>query len=135
MAQAGNASDHVDGREAQSDLREPSKVRASITPHGQGGAVIEVRYVGPLISYDPIWVRMGERRQGKDWVKTHDVMMSKADGEAFARIEMEEGEPIEGATFAFYTVIGRAGQEIWDNAGKPYGCYIFDAATGAITTR
>ena len=115
--------------------RVPSTVRATLSPDGRGGGTVEVTYAGPLISYEPIWVRMGERRQGKDWVKTHDQQMSKDGDTAFARITLEPGEPIEGATFAFYTLIGRAGAEIWDNAGKPFGCYLLDAQTGRISTR
>jgi hypothetical protein len=80
-------------------------------------------------------VRLGERREGTDWLQTRDVLMAKDGNRATAQVVLEPGAPIDGATFAFYTVIGRAGQEIWDNAGKPYGCYVLDTKTGQVGAR
>jgi hypothetical protein len=119
--------------EPRPDFAGPSHVQASFTPDGKGGGVLVVQYTGPLTSYDPIWVRLGERREGTDWLQTRDVLMSRDGNRATARIILEAGAPIDGATFAFYTVIGRAGQEIWDNAGKPYGCYVLDTKTGVVS--
>jgi len=112
-----------------------SNVRAAFNPDSQGGGTIHLQYSGPLISYDPIWVRIGERRQGHDWLKTRDVMMEKGDGVATATIAVAPGDPVEEATFAFFTVVGRGGQEVWDNAGKPYGCYVLHLKTGQISAR
>ena len=112
-----------------------SAVRVTFEGDGNGGGRLSLSYAGPLISYEPIWVRLGERRLGKDWVRTRDLPMQRSDGSARVEVAVSAGEAIEGFTFAFFTSRGSGIQEIWDNAGKPYGCYVFDAKTGRVSAR
>lgn len=117
------------------DFADPSNVHALFASDGKGGGSLKVEYTGPLIGYDPIWMRLGERREGTDWLQMRDLLMRRDGTRALAEVVLESGAPIDGATFAFYTVVGRAGQEIWDNAGKPYGCYVLDTKTGKVIAR
>lgn len=121
--------------ETRADFAGPSHVQARFVSDGKGGGALTVEYTGPLTGYDPIWVRLGERRQGTDWLQTRDVLMTREGNKATVQVVLEPGAAIDGATFAFYTVVGRAGQEIWDNAGKPYGCYVLDTGTGRVSAR
>jgi hypothetical protein len=75
-----------------------------------------------------LFVRFGERREGHEWVEPRDVAMIAADGEATAIITC--GGPIEGACFAFFAQKnGAESERVWDNAGKDFGYYSFDAKT------
>jgi hypothetical protein len=116
-------------------VREASSIRASFTPSADGGGQLTLSYAGPLTAYDPIWVRLGERRRGKDWVQTRDLRMGKAADGSELHVEVEPGEPLEAFTFAFFTKGNGSSQEVWDNAGKPFGCYVLDAKTGRIGSR
>jgi hypothetical protein len=116
----------------QEDQRRPP-VSASFVPDKAGGGLIKLEYMGALADCEAIRVRLGERRAGRDWVNTRDVDLEKAGRVASAKIVLVPGESIEGASFAFW---GRKGnQELWDNAGRSFGCYVFDAKTGSISTR
>ena len=106
-------------------------VRASFTSEKDGGAILKLEYAGGLAQYDPIWVRMGERRAGRDWVNTRDVKLEKVGSTASTKIIFSPGEPLEGASFAFHAKKGD--EELWDNAGRSMGCYVVDAKTGAVS--
>jgi hypothetical protein len=116
---------------------EPNKQRpavsASVTPEKNGGVIVKLEYAGALAQYEPLWVRMGERRAGRDWVNTRDVKLERAGALATTKVELPPGEPIDGANFAFHTKRGE--EELWDNAGHAFGCYVLDARTGAISAR
>ena len=107
-------------------------VRAAFKPDGKGGGTLQLRYSGQLAGYDVVWVRLGERRHGADWLQTRDVKMDKAEGQAVARFPIGPGEPLEGASFAFFAAGNGQGEPVWDNAGRPFGCYTLDARSGAV---
>ncbi len=122
-------------RSAQRLQGEPHRppVSASFVPDKAGGGMIKLEYMGALADCEGIRVRLGERRAGRDWINTRDVELEKAGTVARAKIVLVPGESIDGASFAFW---GRRGdQELWDNAGRSFGCYVFDARTGSISTR
>jgi hypothetical protein len=109
-------------------------VRAAFTPDGKGGGVLKLEYKGPLSSYDPVSVRIGERRGGRDWQQLQDVMLERTGNVFTARIAIAPGEKVEGLNLAFHAVAGR-GQDLWDNAGRAWGSWFLDAGTGAISAR
>ena len=112
----------------------PAHVKASFKPDGAGGGTLQLRYSGELAAHDTVWLRVGETRHGTDWLETRDVKMDREEGRATARVSFAPGEPLEGATFAFFAL--RDGDEAaWDSAGRPFGCYVLDASSGAITMR
>jgi hypothetical protein len=113
----------------------PSNIRVSFKPDGKGGGTLQLRYAGPLASYGSVFMRLGERRHGADWVETRDVKMEKTGGEIAAKVSFAPGEPLEGATFAFFALKGQDGEKVWDNAGKPFGCYTLDPRTGEVAAR
>jgi hypothetical protein len=108
-------------------------VKASVTTEKNGGATIKLEYAGGLAQYGEIWVRMGERRAGQDWLNTRDVKLEKVGALATTKVMLTPGEPIEGANFAFHAKKGE--EELWDNAGRSFGCYVLDAKTGTISAR
>jgi hypothetical protein len=112
----------------------PANVEASFKPDGAGGGTLTLRYRGPLVEHDVVWLRVGERRHGTDWLETRDVKMDREKAAATVRVVFAPGEALQGATFAFFSLQGGA-EASWDSAGKPFGCYVLDAASGALTTR
>ncbi len=102
-------------------------------PHGRGELLL--RYCGPLARRRKLFVRFGERREGREWVAPRDLEMSSANGEATVVISLGEGAPVEGACFAFYSPKSGAAEPVWDNAGRPFGYYLFDAQTGLVVAR
>jgi hypothetical protein len=110
-------------------------VRAAFKSDGHGGGTLQLRYSGTLAGYDAVWVRLGERRHGDDWLEVRDVRMEQSDGQAVARIQFKPGEPLEGASFAYFAVEGEQADPTWDNAGHPFGCYMLDARSGVVQAR
>lgn len=114
----------------------PSNIDAAFDKAPQGAGLLRLRYRGPLARHKRLWLRVGERRQGRDWLAVHDVPMTSAGGEAIVTVAFEPGEPVEGACFAFFThKDGATDVEAWDNAGRPFGYYQLDAETGRIEAR
>lgn len=118
-------------RPAEPQHRPP--VTASLTTEKNGGATLKLEYAGGLAQYETVWVRLGERRAGRDWLNTRDVKLEKVGAMASTKIPLAPGEPIEAATFAFHAKKGT--EELWDNAGRDFGCYVVDAKTGAISAQ
>jgi hypothetical protein len=116
-------------------MGELAGVKTAFKPDGKGGGTLQLRYSGELARYPTVWVRLGERRHGADWLETRDVKLETAQGQATARVSFAPGEPLEGATFAFFATKGAAADAVWDNAGRPYGCYRLDAQSGAVEAR
>ena len=110
-------------------------VRAAFKSDGRGGGTLQLRYTGKLAGYDTVWVRLGERRHGKEWLETRDVRMERSDGQAAARIQFAPGEQVEGASFAFFAVRSGDQKPAWDNAGHELGCYVLDAQSGTVQAR
>lgn len=110
-------------------------VRAAFKSDGRGGGTLQLRYTGTLAGYDTVWVRLGERRHGADWLDVRDVRMERGDGQAVAKIQLGPGEPVEGASFAFFATQEGREEPAWDNAGHPMGCYVLDTRSGALQTR
>lgn len=108
-------------------------VVASLTAEKNGGALLKLEYAGGLAQFDPVWVRIGERRAGREWVNTRDVKLDKVGSLASTKVPLAPGEPIEAATFAFHTTQGA--EELWDNAGHSFGCYVVDAKTGVVSSQ
>lgn len=108
-------------------------VMASLTAEKNGGATLKLEYAGGLAQYETVWVRLGERRAGRDWLNTRDVKLEKVGAMASTKIPLAPGEPIEAATFAFHAQKGN--EELWDNAGRAFGCYVVDAKTGTISAQ
>lgn len=108
-------------------------VTASFTTDKDGGATLKLEYAGGLAQYDPVWVRLGERRAGRDWLNTRDVKLEKVGSTASTRIPLAPGDPIEAATLAFHAKKGS--EELWDNAGREFGCYVVDAKTGTVSAQ
>lgn len=108
-------------------------VTASFTTDRNGGATLKLEYAGGLAQYDPVWVRLGERRAGRDWINTRDVKLEKVGSLASTKIPLAPGDPIEAATFAFHAKKGS--EELWDNAGRAFGCYVVDAKTGTVSAQ
>lgn len=113
----------------------PANVKASFRPDGKGGGTLKLKYAGPLSDRDPIWVRVGEKRGGKEWLQSRDVMMKASGAKVEVSIPFAPGEKLEGIELAFHCNVGRAGQEIWDNAGKPYGYYLVHTANSQVEAR
>lgn len=118
-------------RPAEEKDRPP--VAASLTAEKNGGVTLKLEYAGGLAQLDQVWVRMGERRAGRDWLNTRDVKLEKSGSLASIKVSLAPGEPIEGANFAFHAKKGE--EELWDNAGRAFGCYVLDARTGTITAQ
>ncbi|MBI5542487.1 MAG: hypothetical protein HY901_01250 [Deltaproteobacteria bacterium] len=110
-------------------------VEASFKPDGKGGGTLHLRYSGPLIEHPTVWVRVGDQRRGTHWLETRDVKMDLSHGQASARIPFGPGDPLEGASFAFFALRDGQVDPSWDNAGRPFGCYWFDPVTGIIESR
>ena len=110
-------------------------VRAAFKSDGHGGGTLQLRYTGKLAGYDTVWVRLGERRHGADWIDVRDVRMERGDGQAVARIQLQPGEPVEGASFAFFATSEGQAEPTWDNAGHAFGCYVLDARAGTVQAR
>ncbi|MGC4117561.1 MAG: hypothetical protein QM765_23990 [Myxococcales bacterium] len=110
-------------------------VRAAFKSDGHGGGTLQLRYTGELAGFDTVWVRLGERRHGADWLDVRDVRMERSDGQAIAKIQLQPGEPVEGASFAFFATQKDQADPTWDNAGHPFGCYVLDAQSGAVRSR
>ncbi|HEY3448090.1 MAG TPA: hypothetical protein VGK67_17165 [Myxococcales bacterium] len=110
-------------------------VRAAFKSDGHGGGTLQLRYAGTLAGYDAVWVRLGERRHGADWLDVRDVRMEPSDGQAVAKIQIKPGDPLEGASFAFFATDGGQAEPAWDNAGRPFGCYVLDARSGDVQAR
>ena len=115
------------------EVQKRPPVTASFTPEKNGGATLKLEYAGGLAQYEAVWVRMGERRAGHDWLNTRDVKLEKVGSMASTKIMLAPGDPIEGATFAFHAKKGS--EELWDNAGRAFGCYVYDAKTGTISAQ
>lgn len=101
-----------------------------------GGTQVIVRYCGPLATRPRLFLRFGERRQGRDWLFPRDVAMVSDSGEQWALVTCSAGPPLEGGCFAFHAQKnGVPGVEVWDNAGHPNGYYAYDAWTGRVDAR
>jgi len=115
------------------DAKSLPPVRAMFTPDQSGGGTVKLEYAGALAECDAIWVHFGESRGGRNWLNTREVQLERASAVASATIVLGPGEPIEGVCMAFHA--RRSDQELWDNAGRNFGCYFLDARTGTISTR
>lgn len=107
-------------------------VKAAFLGDGRGGGTLQLRYSGSLLAHEVVWVRLGERRDGEDWLDPRDVRMERSDGQAIARVHFAPGEPVEGACCAFFAFARGQEEPVWDNAGRPFGCYVVDAQTGVV---
>lgn len=116
-------------------LRSVRHVQASFTPDDDGGGSLQLRYDGPLAVHDALWIRLGERRGGAEWLDPRDVRMEKDGPAASVRIRVGPGAPLEGASFAFFALKPGQVDPVWDSAGRPFGCYLLDVRTGALGTR
>lgn len=108
-----------------------TNVLAFFEADGQGGGVLDLAYRGPLTGHDPIWVRVGVYRCGAA-LRVRDAMMAYRGPRACARLPVAPGGPLEAAWFAFFTRIEDGRRELWDNAGRPFGRYQLDPATGSV---
>ena len=110
-------------------------VRATFKSDGRGGATLQLRYLGQLSGYDAVWLRLGERRHGEEWLDVRDVRMDSLDGQVVAKVRLSPGEPVEGVNFAFFAFKRGTPEPAWDSAGHPFGCYVLDAKAATIEAR
>ena len=111
---------------------------AAVVGDESSGWKLHLHYTGLLADFDRVWVRVGERRHGQQWLSPRDVPLERAGSEAsYARIAFAPGEPLEAAELAFYSP-GEGGEQehaVWDNAGHPFGFYEIDARSWSIEAR
>lgn len=113
-----------------------ARLEVTFEPGPKGAGTIRLRYRGALTNQPKAWVRIGERREGKDWIDPRDIPMNVSNGVATVTIDCAPGAPIEGACLAFFTAKDSAPHEqLWDNAGRSFGYYLYDVATGRIEAR
>ena len=112
----------------------PANLDVEFEAAGQGGGTLRLRYFGPIARFPHVWVRFGERREGRDWVEPRDISMTRVGRQASATIPCGAGSTLEGACFAFFA-LNDEGTEAWDSAGRAFGYYRFDVQTGSIEAR
>jgi hypothetical protein len=113
----------------------PGNVRARFRTDGKGGGVLDLGYRGPLVSSSPVWIRIGETRGGLAWLGSRDLLMESCDGQVIAHVVFAPGVELDGISFAFHVARPGGGERVWDNAGRQFGCYTLDLATGEIAAR